>query len=236
MTSRGNHSFKNKEEEQQQNHNDQQIDQGTSSFIDSSLQEEEEEQIVKRIPLYQEDFELTKKVEDSSIHIEKRWINSSKKIELPVKSEEIFLNGKELGAYSENEIIEIFSKIKDKISNAFHHSSDKDENHQQQHHNPNKELDFRYHKIDSGKKGHTSRFSLPLTSKHEDRSIIRNAQIDEKIIPLFGEQITINRKIVKMGEVVIKKYQITENQEIKVELRKEQISTKYPKSCDVEDI
>lgn len=35
----------------------------------------------------------------------------------------------------------------------------------------------------------------------------------EKIIPLWGEEITINRKIVKVGEVVIRKYQITEKHE-----------------------
>jgi stress response protein YsnF len=85
----------------------------SNNKISSSQQEA---QIVERIPLYEEDFELTKKEEETSIRVVKKWKHSTKNIEIPIRNEEIFVNGKELGSYDENEIIEIFSKIKDKIS------------------------------------------------------------------------------------------------------------------------
>ncbi len=45
--------------------------------------------------------------------------NINKKSEIPIKYEEAYINGKEFDSYSENEIIEIFSKIKDKITDVF---------------------------------------------------------------------------------------------------------------------
>ncbi len=51
---------------------------------------------------------------------------STKKIEIPIKYEEVFINGKEFDSYNESGIIEIFSKIKDKITDVFSHDKDKD--------------------------------------------------------------------------------------------------------------
>ncbi len=45
---------------------------------------------------------------------------------MPIKYEEVFINGKEFDSYNESEIIEIFSKIKDKITDVFSHDKDKD--------------------------------------------------------------------------------------------------------------
>ena len=45
--------------------------------------------------------------------------NINKKNEIPIKYEEAYINGKEFDSYSENEIIEIFSKIKGKITDFF---------------------------------------------------------------------------------------------------------------------
>jgi hypothetical protein len=45
--------------------------------------------------------------------------NINQKSEIPVKYEEAYINGKESDSYSENEIIEIFSKIKYKITDVF---------------------------------------------------------------------------------------------------------------------
>jgi stress response protein YsnF len=207
----------------------------------SPSQQIEEAQIVERIPLYEEDFELTKKEEETSIRVEKRWKNSTKKIEIPIKSEEIFVNGKELGYYNENEIVDIFSKIKDKISDVLHHNDDKDDdnsnnrnqNQHKQHHDPNKDLEFKYHKHDFRKKEGAASLSLP-SAGNQDKPDSESSL--EKTIPLFGEQITINRKIVKVGEVVIRKHQVTEKHEIEVELQREQISTKVPDGFDVQEI
>jgi hypothetical protein len=45
--------------------------------------------------------------------------NINQKSEIPIKYEEAYINGKESDSYSENEIIEIFSKIKYKITDVF---------------------------------------------------------------------------------------------------------------------
>jgi hypothetical protein len=83
------------------------------------------EEIVKKIPLFTENFNITKKTEETQLILAKKWVTSTKKIEIPIKYEEAYINGKEFDSYSENEIIEIFSKIKDKITDVFSHEKDK---------------------------------------------------------------------------------------------------------------
>jgi len=50
----------------------------------------------------------------------------------------------------------------------------------------------------------------------------------ENIIPLWGEEITINKKMVKIGEIVIRKYHTTNKQKIDVDVKSEKIIIKYP--------
>ena len=50
----------------------------------------------------------------------------------------------------------------------------------------------------------------------------------EKVIPLYGEQITINKKMVKLNDVVIRKKRKTETRKIKVDARKEIVKARYP--------
>ena len=202
------------------------------------------EQIVSQIPLYNEDFELTKKEVETNVHLEKTWVHTTKKIEIPIKYEEILLNGKEFGSYDQKEIVEMLSKIKHKISHVFHHDEenkknnneesrlDKKSDKQQQHnnHNPsheNSELEIHYTK-QSSKKETGDSSSTPSVSPNGN-----NTNQIEKIIPLWGEEITINRKLVKLGEIIIRKYQVSENHEIHVELNKEKYSIKYPDGFDV---
>ena len=82
-------------------------------------------EIVKKIPLIGEKFDIAKKIEETQLILAKKWVTSTKKIEIPIKYEEVYINGKEFDSYSENEIIEIFSKIKDKITDVFSHEKDK---------------------------------------------------------------------------------------------------------------
>ncbi|MGI0001378.1 MAG: hypothetical protein ACRD6Q_09120 [Nitrososphaeraceae archaeon] len=204
------------------------------------------EQIVSQIPLYGEDFELTKKEVETSVQLEKKWVHTTKKIEIPIKYEEILLNGKEFGSYDQKEIVEMLSKIKHKISHVFHHDEEDNKNNneeyrpdkkfdkQQQHNNhdnshENSELEIHYTK-QSSKKETGDSSSTPSISPKDN-----NTDQFEKIIPLWGEEITIDRKIVKLGEIVIRKYQISENHEIKVELNKEKYSIKYPDGFDVHE-
>ena len=55
-----------------------------------------------------------------------------------------------------------------------------------------------------------------------------NTQREENIIPLWGEEIIINKRMVKLGEIVIKKYQTNEKKKIEIEVKKERITIKYP--------
>jgi stress response protein YsnF len=205
------------------------------------------EQIVSQIPLYGEDFELTKKEVETNIQLEKTWVHTTKKIEIPIKYEEILLNGKEFGSYDQKEIVEMLSKIKDKISHVFHHDEEHKKNNnedsrpdkksdkpQQQHDNrdpshENRELEIHYTK-QSSKKEKVDSSSTPSVSPNGS-----NTNQFEKVIPLWGEEITINRKLVKMGEIIIRKYQVSENHDIQVELNKEKYSIKYPDGFDINE-
>ena len=50
----------------------------------------------------------------------------------------------------------------------------------------------------------------------------------EQVIPLYGEQITITKKMAKLNELVIKKKRIVENKKIKVTATKESVKIKHP--------
>ena len=49
----------------------------------------------------------------------------------------------------------------------------------------------------------------------------------EKMIPLWAEEIEIGKKMVKVAEIVIKK-RVTETKKIDIDIRKEQVTIKYP--------
>src|SRR5690349_13365084 len=89
--------------------------------IDSIIENELilSEELVTKIPLYNEDFKITKRTESGHLKIEKKWVISKKKIEIPVLHEELFVNNRPLDYFDENELVEIFSKLKSKLSDVF---------------------------------------------------------------------------------------------------------------------
>jgi stress response protein YsnF len=80
----------------------------------------------------------------------------------------------------------------------------------------------------------------PLLSNSEDSTVNSQIQVsgnnnnnngseeEEQIIPIWGEQIVIDKKMVKLGEITIKKSRIVEKRQVNVELRKEKVTVKYP--------
>lgn len=205
---------------------------------DNVLQQKEE--IIERIPVYEEDFSIDKEVTKTQLHLEKRWINSTSKIEIPTKHEEIFINGHELDSYSHNELVEVFSKIKEKISEVIHpESNEKDESIDSRENNkeyPN-DLDVKIKRnevITPENKDEAA--ALPLkkyTDQETDKNQIQVSdniikEEEEQVIPLWGEQIIIDKKVVKIGEVIIKKSKISENRKFDVEVRNEKVTVKYP--------
>jgi stress response protein YsnF len=208
----------------------------------------QEKEVIEKIPLFAENFDVTKKTEETQVYLTKKWTTATKKIEIPVKYEELLINDKEFDHYSEGEITEIFSKIKHKLTDVFsHHDKNKedeskqeeqkqqkgnefDEYRQQQKQNK-QQSDIDISKYDSGEhskgddkedqNGSSNRKIIPF-------SIDDKKQAEENIIPLWGEEITINKRMVKIGEIIIRKYQTNEKQKIDVDVKSEKLIVKYP--------
>ena len=212
---------------------------------------QQKELIVEKIPIYEEEFEITKETTKTQLYLEKRWIKSTKKIEVPINYEEMFINGKEFDSYSNNELIEIFSKVKEKISEVFHPSQteghedqpNKTENRDDRHY-PN-DLDIKMPKNEETIKAKMSQTEFESGQSEKgpplpnSEASINNNEIqvsvnnnndsqEEQVIPIWGEQIIIDKKMVKLGEIVIKKSRISEKRKVDVEVRKEKITVKYP--------
>jgi stress response protein YsnF len=185
-----------------------------------------DEKIAKVIPLFAENFTVTKKSEESTVTLSKKFITTTKKIEIPVKYEEVYINDKEFDAFHENEITEIFSKIKDKISDVFSHDKDKNKENDGGTHHHSHDIEIIHHTKDSPL-GHRNNPNEKLVPLLEDKNNY-NSNTDESIIPIWGEEIIINKRMVKLGEVVVKKYEINEKQKIDVEVKTEQLTIKYP--------
>ena len=57
----------------------------------------------------------------------------------------------------------------------------------------------------------------------------------EKVIPVYGEQIVITKKMAKLNDLVIRKRRIVENKKIKVNVIKESVKIKHPNG-KIEDL
>ncbi|MDQ4016470.1 MAG: YsnF/AvaK domain-containing protein [Thermoproteota archaeon] len=57
----------------------------------------------------------------------------------------------------------------------------------------------------------------------------------EKVIPVYGEQIVITKKMAKLDDLVIRKRRIVENKKIKVNVIKESVKIKHPNG-KIEDL
>ena len=182
------------------------------------------EELVRKIPLFNQKLDVTRKTEKGNLIIEKKWITVKKKVEIPLKYEEIFINGKVFDSFNDNELSEIFSRIKSKISDVFLHERTDLEN--------NKQAESTGSEIEivclepGGKdfdKNITSEKPLALT---DGTKVDQNN--NQQILELWGEEIIINKKMVKLAEIVLKKYQVEEKRKIDVEVSREKLTLKFP--------
>lgn len=83
---------------------------------------------------------------------------------------------------------------------------------------------------EKGKKTFLNEKIVPLFSDSENSEEPQNTNNiqNEKVIPLWGEEVIVNKKMVKLGEIVIKKYMVNEKRSIDVEVRHEKLTAKYP--------
>ena len=211
------------------------------------------EELAKTIPLFAENFDVTKKTEETQLVLAKKWVESTKKIEIPIKYEEILINGKEFDHYSEKEIKEILSKIKDKITHVFSHAEDKENGKEGGGPsggggNPNSssssptaspsDIEVREYRGQSPDMEATTdqsnathgRKPVPLSvGGINGNSVPYEEKGDNSIaIPLWGEEIVINKRMVKLGEIVVRKYEGIEKRKIDVDVKTEKLTIKYP--------
>jgi stress response protein YsnF len=178
-------------------------------------------EIVQRISLIGEKFTLTKKTKEGQVNIEKRWRTSTKKIEIPVKYEEIYIDGKKIDSHIEGDAVKIFAKIKDKIKHVFTHSDNKEKD------TPKDALKMKYYDAENSllndRQNSGSGKTMPFTNDK------RNLKTED-VITIWGEEIIINKRMVKLGEFVVKKYEVTETKEVDVELITEKLTIHQPNS------
>lgn len=226
----------------------------TSAHVSSNdTQLQQKGEVVQKIPVYQEDYSLTKEITNTQLHLEKKWINSTKKIEIPIKYEEMFINGKEFDSYSKGELVEIFSKIKEKISEVIHPDEDRKDGESINNSNEDgsnkkkypKDIEIKHKKNEANAEDNKSQSyddtdknnALPLKALNKQQAQnhiqvsnddMNVAEQDEQVITLWGEQIMIDKKVVKLGEIVIRKSKLSENRKIDVDVRNEKVTVKYP--------
>jgi stress response protein YsnF len=156
------------------------------------------------IPVNEERFSISKNTVSEDVKIEKRWISATRKVEIPVPYEEVFVNDKVVKLFDEKDDDNILSKLKDKILDSI----DRDKNKQQQ--------------TISQQQNEPRGESIPLLDDND------NNQITEKVIPILGEEIVVSRRTVKIGEIVIKKRRVTDNKKIQIDVKKEKVMLEYP--------
>ncbi len=179
-------------------------------------------EIINKIPLIGEKFSITKKTKEGKISIEKRWTTSTKKIEIPVSYEEIYVDGKKIESHSRHEVLKVFSKVINKIKHVFSKTEDTKYNE-----NPADTLKVRHYDKDNSilNEKQNNQIDSPISLSNN----AKNSKI-ENVVTIWGEEIVINKRMVKLGEFVVKKYEVTETKQVDVELTSEKLTIHRPDS------
>jgi stress response protein YsnF len=171
-------------------------------------------QIVNTVPIMQEEFSISKKSITENIKVEKRWNSTTKKIEVPVSFEEVYINGKDLKAYGKEDD-NIISELNKRIIKSF---EDMD--------------DAKKKQYSILEKNEFKREAVPLFDADDKRiyniNDITDNETEKKVIPILGEEIIVNKRIIKLGELILAKNKVTENQKIAVDTIKEKATIRYP--------
>lgn len=188
------------------------------------------------IPVLEEKYTISKNTVLEDIKIEKKWITHNEKIHVPVSYEKLFVNEKELDAYSKENI---FTQIKDKILDFVYVEGSTNENRIEN--ETNEEIDQeeqkklldkyqhtknekRIHKISSEKVSLSDDEKTNFTNVKNNTTQNDNTQ---KVIPLYAEEIIVTKRKVKVGEIIITKRKVTEVKKIDLDIVKEKITVDY---------
>ena len=176
-------------------------------------------EIEKVIPVVEEDFDLTKKTVIHETSIVKRMATKTEKIEVPIKYEEVYVNNKKLKVYDKEEE-GILSKIKDTIAHSV--SASDDDN-----------IEYHYPPTTPSKRSHgnskddqNSNYKI----RGEVVALVEGQENNktEKIVPIWGEEIIVQKRKVKLGEIVIRKRRIMESKKIDIDIKREKVIVEYP--------
>jgi stress response protein YsnF len=188
----------------------------SSNYSKDFVEEKKPLHIVNTVPVIEEDFSVSKKTVIENVKVEKKWNTTTKKIEVPVSFEEVYINGKDLKSYGEEDEDDILSELNKQIIKSY---EDMDNAQKKQ-----------YSVLE---KNESKREVVPLYNVDDDNRInniyndITNTE-EKKIIPILGEEIIVNKRIVKLGELILIKNKVTENQKIAVDTIKEKATIRYP--------
>src|SRR5215208_3917224 len=189
------------------------------------------------IPVLEEKYTISKNTILEDIKIEKKWITHNEKIQVPVSYEKLFVNDKELDAYSKENI---FTQIKGKILDFVYVEGSTNENRIEN--EANKEVDQheqeklldKYHHTKSEKeinKVSGEKVSLLNDEKTNFTNAKNNNTIQndntQKVIPLYAEEIIITKRKIKVGEIIVTKRKITEVKKIDLDIVKEKVTVDY---------
>ena len=199
----------------------------TESITQSQQQQSIEEFV---IPVVGEKYSFSKNVLSEDINIEKRW-EEKDEIKIPVRYEKLFVNDKEIDVYSKHGII---SQIKEKISDLVQSGEDDGMKQKEEDKNQtdNKEIENQ-----KRKEPQLNGENVPLFDNQQIED--SNGQLSEgnnkeltsnkyqTLIPLYAEEITISKKIIKVGEIVISKRRVVEIENVDVDTIKERINVEH---------
>ncbi len=175
------------------------------SHIDSKTNEEEQKTTeIQVVPVVANKYSISKKITTQNFIVEKRWVTGTAKIEVPMKYEEVYVNGKKLG--SKDGLESLLSSMKGMI--------------------------------DGGSKKKESNEKMVRKKKEalkgELASLFEDSSNTQEVLPLFGEEILIRKRIRQVGEAVITKRKITENKKIPLSTKSEKIIIRYPDGTETD--
>lgn len=208
-------------------------------FSEKASQPQQQESIEEEfvIPVIAEDYSLSKKTLSEEINIEKRWVEHDE-IKIPVRYEKVFVNDKEIDVYSKQGTI---SQIKEKISDLVQSNKEnetEEEKDDTKNQNDNKEIENKKREVREEEELQLKGEIVPLfdNQQNEYNNINSNSSNNEELtknenqalIPIYAEEITISKKLVKVGEILLSKRRVVEEENVNVDTTKERISVEHP--------
>jgi stress response protein YsnF len=187
---------------------------------------------VKIIPVMEENFDLSKKTIVQETKIVKRLTTKTEKIEVPITYEEVYVNDKKLNIYEKEGGKGVMSKLKDTVTHSIASDDSNIEYHYPHSSSSTNSPDLsstsdlsadksrnqnQYHDDNYNREGEL----VPLIEGQEKNGT-------EKIVPIWGEEVIVSKRRVKLGEIIIHKRRIIENKKIDVDIKKEKVIVEYP--------